>query len=109
MTQKSKKFNLAKDSSGIRDMFKDVIYFFNRDLLSSVCVICRANNAIASFTNYFLNSVPAPLTIFCEKVHIHRLHHHIQSYNLIKTMPLLIYNSMTYVSLPRNMPTINKI
>ena len=36
MAKESKKFNLTKDSGRIRDMFEDVIDFFNRNLLSGM-------------------------------------------------------------------------
>nr|GMD88274.1 hypothetical protein Iba_chr14cCG5480 [Ipomoea batatas] len=75
MPKKSKKLNLPKDTCSIRDMFEDIIYLFDSNLLTKTCVICRTDNTIATFANYFFNSISAPLTIFCEEIYISRCLH----------------------------------
>lgn len=72
VSKNSKKFDFTKYSSGIRDMFENVVNFFYSDFFSSMGIKCWANYTIASFTYHLFYLVPISLPIFCEKIHIFR-------------------------------------
>lgn len=70
MTKNPEKLNFPKDACGIRDVFEDIIYLLNGNFLSKMGVKCRADNTIATFANYFLDSISASFTVFCEEIYI---------------------------------------
>ena len=72
MAQEPKKLDFTEDAGGIRDMFKYIVDLFDSDFFTHVCIVRRANNTIATFTNDFLYFIPAPFTIFREKIYICR-------------------------------------
>ncbi|GJN28131.1 hypothetical protein PR202_gb16216 [Eleusine coracana subsp. coracana] len=69
MSQESKQLDLTKYASCIRHMFKDVIYLFDRDLITGVSIEGRTNNTITPFSYDFFYLIPVSLTILGEKIH----------------------------------------
>lgn len=103
MTKKPKKLNLTKNSRGIRNVFEDIIYLFYRNLLPEMSVVCRADDAIATFADYFLDSISISFAIFGEEIYIRclKLNNNMpySTYKVINTQPFKISASSLFLTL----------
>lgn len=75
MTEEPKKLDLTKNACGIRNVSKDITNLLDCNFFPELGIICRADNTVASFADYFLYSVSPPLIIFPEKIYIRRCLH----------------------------------
>lgn len=73
MLKKPKELNFSKNTCGIRDVFEDIVYLLDCNLFSRTCIICRADNTVATFSYHFLDSISVSFTVLCEEIYIYGL------------------------------------
>lgn len=68
MLQEPEEFDLAEDARGVGDVLEDVVDLLDCDFLPRVRVVSWADEAVASFADDFLDSVPGAFAVLREEV-----------------------------------------